>query len=279
MSRPAPPLYYRTAPETWFKQLEAYFNLHKVDPNEFYSFCVSLLPEDIAVRVIDPTNADYDALKKRLESEHATTLHERVQDALTNIPLDGRKPSSLVADIRQKFTNAKLTASDNIIKSRLLAALPSSAQPILISHMEKSLDDFAEIADAVFSTLSSNHLSALNTRIFNDYNRNNKFNTPDDNRNSFQYRSNLNNKFRQTQRYSEPFHNRNFKICGYHCRFGKQSRSCTSWCEWPNKSNIQINQRNPREHSLGYSRDQSRERFRPRNKLPHKQGNPRTLSR
>ena len=55
-------------------QLEAYFQTHKIDKTEFYSHCVSLIPEDIAVRVIDPANTDYDALKNRLETEHTITL-------------------------------------------------------------------------------------------------------------------------------------------------------------------------------------------------------------
>ena len=180
MSKPAPPMFYRSSPSTWLAQLDSYFALHNVPAEEQYSYCVAGLPEDIAVKVIDPGNNSYNDLKQRLNSEYESSLHERVQAALANIVLAGRKPSTCVLDIKKKFKDANLTTNhiENIIKSKLLTALPLQAQTVLAPHMEDSLEDFTKIADAVVAVApSSQELVELNPVLFNhNYNINNNKN-------------------------------------------------------------------------------------------------------
>ena len=144
--------------------------------------------------------------------------------------------------------------------------------------MDKPLEDFAEIADAVISTLTSKRLSALNNKFSNFSNRNSNTYFTDRNKNGYRP---LNNSFvnnRRTPTNYEPFHYRNSKVCGYQCRFGKKSRLCTTWCEWPNKSNIQMSKPRPRDRSLSFQRDNNTDRSRPQHRKSPTQGNQRALS-
>ena len=100
-TRAAPLLYYRSAPGVWFAQLESFFKLNGVKEDDRYHFIVAALPEDIAVRIINCGEQDYDALKTRLMEEQAATLHERIQNPLSEISLDGCKPSTVVNNIRR----------------------------------------------------------------------------------------------------------------------------------------------------------------------------------
>ena len=63
MSKSAPLMFYRSSKSIWLDQLDSYFSLHNVPAGEQYSYCVAGLPEDIAVKVIDPGNNSYDDLK------------------------------------------------------------------------------------------------------------------------------------------------------------------------------------------------------------------------
>ena len=62
MASPSIPAYFSSNPAVWFMQLESYFELQKTDINSKYHHLISRLPEDIAVRVLDPNIKDYTTL-------------------------------------------------------------------------------------------------------------------------------------------------------------------------------------------------------------------------
>ena len=227
------PSYFTTNPTVWFIQLESYFALQETKEDNKYHVLVSRLPEEIAVRILDEKTNTYKKLKDKLLQDNVETQHERVQTALVDLQLDGRKPSKCVEETRRKFRTAELDASENIIKSRLLSAMPMELQPTLVAHLDADIDRFTAIAHAIITVKPT----AQYVNQVQNYPKQN---------NNIQRKIQSDNKFT-----SRP------KVCRFHVQFGRDARNCTPWCHWPDKASLRIYSRESAVNTPRTSRDPS----------------------
>ena len=57
--------------------------------------------------------------------------------------------------IKKRFADIGLTAQEDLIKSRLISAVPATVRTALVGHDDVSLEQFAKIADSMLSVVSN----------------------------------------------------------------------------------------------------------------------------
>jgi len=115
----------------------------------------------------------------------------------------------------------------------MLTALPSHIRSALVGHDSVSLEQYAAIADSMLAVAQrpiNSFIGAIDSKDSNNYSRKQNFT---------QYKNNQPRPFYDKQR---P------RVCNGHIYFGKNSRSCRRWCEWPDKPKhiLENNERTPR---------------------------------
>ena len=136
--------------------------------------------------------------------------------------------------IQRKLAECNLTLDDDVIKHRLMQAMPISVKTALSAHLELPVEQFAKLADTIYSysntivaTPTPNVFAAsaqqMPTRsLYNQHST--KSNQPINNSKSNMSIENTHRPFTAGQR---P------KICRYHLYFAEKAKSCKPWCQWP----------------------------------------------
>ena len=230
-----PPPFYRKSPETWFRQLEAQFSLAGVtsERTQFYH-ALAALPEEIACDV-DPAINRYRDLKEAILDSLRANRFLLIEEALSTMQLNDRRPAQFVADIKRRFAEVGLKADEAVIKSRLLSALPPSLRSALVAHEDSDIETFAKIADSMLAvTASETPFSVRGVRSdFSSHTRSSKGHPRSPESKTFAPR---------------PFHaNQRPKVCNAHIYYGSKARTCRNWCQWPEKDLpiVQRGQRTP----------------------------------
>ena len=226
-----PPVFYRSNPGVWFRQMESQFLLTGItnDETKFHH----ILPEDVAINL--PKGIDnYRAIKEHICGIFQKSKHKMIEEALGMISLDGQKPSLCLMRIQRKLAECNLTLDDDVIKHRLMQAMPISVKTALSAHRELPVEQFAQLADTIYSysntivaTPTPNVFAAsaqqVPTRsLYNQHST--KSNQPINNSKSNRSIENTHRPFTADQR---P------KICRYHLYFAEKAKSCKPWCQWP----------------------------------------------
>jgi len=166
----SPSPFSRNDPASWFRQLEALFEINKVtDDNLKYIYVQARIEPAILSVVSDffcapPETEKYPALKKRIVAEFSDSPRRNVQKLLQDLTLGDRRPTQLLREMR---TLADGNVTDDFLRPLFLARLPEQVQFVLAAS-EESLDKLAEMADRmldfnVHRTEVSN-VNAINTR-------------------------------------------------------------------------------------------------------------------
>ena len=109
-------------------------------------------PEHIACDLaLDTVEEDYENLKKAIIENLSANKHELIEQALSAVPLGDKRPTQFINELKRKFSEIGLTPEEDIIKSRLISALPSNIKAALIGHDKERLDSFARIADSMLA--------------------------------------------------------------------------------------------------------------------------------
>lgn len=221
-----PPPFYRKSPETWFRQLESQFSLAGVtSPRTQYHHALAALPEEIACD-LDPDLTEYDDLKGAVLASLRANRFQLIEEALASMQLNDRRPAQFVIDIKRRFAEVGLKADDDVIKSRLLSALPTSLRSALVAHEDTDIDTFAKIADSMLAVTASE-----TPFVVRGVQSDRATSRPRPDNKSFAPR---------------PFHaNQRPKVCNAHIFYGSKARTCRAWCQWPEK-NLPIVQKNSR---------------------------------
>jgi hypothetical protein len=140
----------RRNPSVWFKQLEAHFKMHNLrsERTMFYA-AFSSLPGDI-IADVDIEGESYCALKKVVLSQNSKSKTEQIEEALGQCTLGDQKPSLFIRSARKKLEDIGLTPTDEILKTRLLNALPHDGKVALTGHQTLPIDQFAAVADSIY---------------------------------------------------------------------------------------------------------------------------------
>ena len=245
-------------PNVWFRQLEALFELHQVtnDKTRFYTAYPSL-PPDIAGEIPDDVTS-YNELKKIILSLNQKSKNQEVAEALGRCELDGQKPSAFVRNARKKLKNIGLFPNDDVLKSRLLQAMPDEARLTLTGHQTLDIDNFCAVADSVYEILQKTNINVVSTTRHEHNKYTNQSYTSNSNlgynHNSTPQLHNANAKGNQgTLPYAE---GQRQKICRAHIYFADNARSCKPWCKWPGQKPYYI-ERSSRPPSRNVSRSAS----------------------
>ena len=206
--------FYKNNPGIWFRQLDAAFSLAGItQPKTKFLHLITLLPEEVACRV--DHIEEYDDLKNAVLDAVTANKHQLLQEAFTAVSLDGKRPTQLAAEIKQKFREVGLQDDDIVIKSKLITAFPSSLRAALVGHDDLPLESFVKVADSMLAVTQTAQpsnpfqIAPINQKIQNE----------------------------SLQRHTiRPFHsNQRPVVCNAHIFYGDRARTCRHWCRWPNK--------------------------------------------
>ena len=116
-----------------------------------------------------------------------------------------------------------MRADDNIIKSRLLIALPTSLRSALVGHEDANVEQYAKIADSMMAVAASaSPFKTVNTVRQGDFKGRRDFNP-------------VNNAADKSFAPRPFYDGQRPKICNSHIFFGEHARSCRRWCKWPGR--------------------------------------------
>ena len=232
-------------------QLESQFALAKISNGKTkFHHTLAVLPEDIACNLNITTEMEYPALKEQVLESLKANKHHLIEQALSAVSLGDKRPTQLVTDIQRRFAVIGLKPEDDIVKSRLLSALPAHIRSALVGHDSATLDQYAKIADSMLAVAQPNneyHVGALQHDNSNSgSNRSNNNN----HRSNFSSHNNKDNNQTVNKTYSvRSFYPRQRpRVCNSHVFYGTRARHCRPWCQWPNKprSVLRENEQTPR---------------------------------
>jgi len=150
----APPFYMKS-PVTWFRQIESQFHLAKITNTEtMFHQVLAALPEEVAECIPYDAASNYEELKSIICDNLKRNRHELIDEALSSVELNGKRPTQLVVEIQRTFKEIDLNPDESIIKSRLLSALPPNIRAALVGHDTASLSDYAIITDNMLALAS-----------------------------------------------------------------------------------------------------------------------------
>ena len=202
------------------------------DETKFHHI-LAAIPEDVAINL--PMGIDnYRDIKEHICGIFQKSKQEMIEEALGMISLDGQKPSLCLMGIQRKLAECNLTLDDNVIKHRLMQAMPISVKTALSAHLELPVEQFDKLADTIYSysntivaTPTPNVFAAsaqqMPTRSLHNQ-HSTKSDQPINNSKSNRSIENTHRPFTAGQR---P------KICRYHLYFAEKAKSCKPWCQWP----------------------------------------------
>lgn len=145
----APAAFSRSDPTSWFRQLEAIFDINKVtDDNLRYVYVQARVDPAILSEVNDffmepPESDKYKKLKARLISQFSTSTEKNVQQLLQGQELGDRRPTQLLREMKN-LAGGKVT--DDILRTLFLQRLPAQLQFVLAGSKD-TLELLAETAD------------------------------------------------------------------------------------------------------------------------------------
>ncbi len=131
--------------------MESQFVLGRVNTADTkFHHVLASLPEDVAVNLPVDINS-YAELKDSVVKLFQKSNNEILEEALGAISLDGEKPSVCLVRTRRKLAECNFTLGEEIIKHRLMPAMPIATGTALWEHTEISLTQTAKLADTVYS--------------------------------------------------------------------------------------------------------------------------------
>lgn len=231
--------------ELWFAQVEMLFDINGCNDEgkRFTSVVVALGPQEAAemrdVIINRPATSPYTTLKMELQKRIGASQQKKTMQLLEREELGDRKPSQFVRHLR----HLDPTASDSILRSLLLAAMPANLQSSLAPFLNRSLEDLLEFADCSHDAFSrepttrhvvaattswendrmmrmENSLSMLQKEVADLTQQIRELHTASSRQSRFRNRSNS----QPRSKSKEP------GVCWYHRKFGNKSTRCTTPC-------------------------------------------------
>ena len=142
-----PPVFYRSNPGVWFRQMESQFFLAEItnDEKEFHHILVAI-PEDVAINL--PMDID---IKDHIYGIFQKSKQEMIEEALGMISLDSQKLSLCLMRIQGKLAECNLTLDDDLLKHRLMQVMPIFLKTALSADLELPVEQFPKLADTIYS--------------------------------------------------------------------------------------------------------------------------------
>ena len=115
-----------------------------------YRHILAAIPKGVAIN-LPMEIEDYSSLKGSITQVYQKSKTELIEEALGTVSLDGQKTSVCLLRIQRKLSECHLTMDNDVIKHRLMQAMPISTRSSLSAHLDLPLDNFAKLADTIYS--------------------------------------------------------------------------------------------------------------------------------
>ena len=110
---------------------------------------LAAIPDDVAINI--PMGIDnYRDIKDHICGLFQKSKQEMIEEALGMNSLDGQK-SSLCLMRNRKLAECTLTLADDVIKHRLMQAMPISEKTALSGQLELPVEQLAKLAATIYS--------------------------------------------------------------------------------------------------------------------------------
>jgi hypothetical protein len=217
-----PPEFYRRNPTVWFKQIESQFALANLTRSQTkFHHVMGALPEDVACYLPDDITT-YETLKEQVLQTYQKTRQELLEEALGTITLDGQKPSVCLARIKRKLADCGLTPDEEVVRHRLLQAMPHQIRLTLSAHTNLGLSEFAKVADTIYGYQQDNFtVAAIGQPSTSKYQAARNFHQEEGNSN-----------YGSIQPFSA---GQKPKLCRFHVYYADKAKRCKPWCKWPGR--------------------------------------------
>ena len=248
------PPFWRKDPEMWFAQVEAQFAIAGITSDETkFNYVAGNLEANYATEVRDiltspPDSGKYEKLKIELIRRLGTSQDHKTRELLETQQLGDRAPSQFLRHLQGLPGKA---FSEEALRSIWLSRLPMSMQTILATQKQATLDQVAELADAIANrreyteattkyaaaaavpaadtiplTALVQQISLLTTSVAEISLQLSEF-TSRENRTRPRSRGHSQNRRRSRSRNFPPN-----RMCWYHSRFAERARTCQSQCNF-----------------------------------------------
>ena len=148
--------------------------------------------------------------------------------------LGNKRPSQLVVEIKKRFADIGLTAQEDLIKSRLISAVPATVRTALVGHDDVSLEQFAKIADSMLSVVSNESPFIAHSYEEKRHWPNRQNHQPRHHQFTQSSEDQLQPQKRNFRNGVRPFYaNQRARICNAHIYYAGDARTCRPWCKWP----------------------------------------------
>ena len=146
-----PPVFYRSNPGVWFRQMESQFVFAGIanDETKFHHI-LAAFPEDVAINL--PMGIDnYRDIKEHICGIFRKSKQEMIEEAPGNDFIGRPKTFIVLMRIQRMLAECNLTLDDDVIKHRLMQAMSISVKTALSAHLELPVEQFAKLADTIYS--------------------------------------------------------------------------------------------------------------------------------
>lgn len=248
------PPFWSINPAMWFSQVEAQFEIAGISNDKTrYNTVVGAMDSSVLMHVSDillgsPQQQSYVNLKERLIQQFADSEQQRLRKLLQDLPLDGKKPSALLREMR---TLAGNVVPDEFLQSLWTQRLPTQTNAILSVH-DGNLDQLAKLADKIGEIGNGSSVNAVSNASTPSVNVLERLERRIEELSRQVATISSNHQSRSTSRSSRSNHRSNSRSksrsstsssanCYYHRKFGVSARKCRSPCAYKKSENTNAN--------------------------------------
>ena len=152
--RPELPTFDSKNIEIWIRRTEAaYIRAGISSPAEKFAFLENKITVDFDPRINEylygePTNENWSSFVAYLRSTYGRTRRQEAASILDGTRRDGRRPSQLLAKIREKAGKATI---DDLFKELIIREMPQSVRHSLVDRIDQmTAQETADLADRYF---------------------------------------------------------------------------------------------------------------------------------
>ena len=222
-------------PSVWFRQMECNFTVSNIRSDERkFMLAFPRLPQDISSEIPEDLKT-YSELKKFILAMNEKSSQQKIEEALGTMNLEGRRPSQFVRNVTSKLRDIGLEPTEEILKHRLIKAMPENVRITLTASQSLPMTDFCMIADNLSDVMEGSvYQISTQRQSFNTYHRDEKNHGYNPRWQKSPIRSNNYSMETRGNHGYFPFHpDQRQKICRCHIYFGERAKRCKTWCKWP----------------------------------------------
>jgi hypothetical protein len=229
------PRFWSNSPAAWFRTADAQFALRRVtDPLEKYYLVLDALSEanvDLVRHIVEeePDATSFQRIRDGLVAAHVLTDYQRIDRLVALEPLNGRKPSEMLAEMN------KLKPADNeqYFAYFFLQRLPREVRILLSQEPVADMRGLAAKADALMAlhVPQQHEVAAVVPPEAEDGT------VAAAARSSGKKAAQRKKKQQHRRQRSQSPDEKRSPLCWLHIRFGDKARRCEQPCAWPAAEN------------------------------------------